>query len=87
MVVAGTLNLRAAANLFIFPSFTALTAARRASEEYFVVVFRLYERTMMHKRATGKHGNVGTETGTGTGTETGKHGNSLSDRARRCQRV
>jgi len=27
-----------------------LTAARRASEEYFVVVFRLYERTMMHKR-------------------------------------
>ena len=50
MVVAGTLNLCAAANLFIFPSFTALTAARRASEEYFVVVFRLYERTMMHKR-------------------------------------
>jgi len=37
--------------------------------------------------ATGKHGNAGTETGTGTGTETGKHGNSLSDRARRCQRV
>jgi len=31
--------------------------------------------------ATGKHGNAGTETGTGTGTETGKHGNSLSDRA------
>jgi len=29
-------------------------------------------------RATGKHGNAGTETG--TGTETGKHGNSLSDR-------
>jgi len=33
-------------------------------------------------RATGKHGNAGTETE--TGTETGKHGNSLSDRARRC---
>jgi len=37
--------------------------------------------------ATGKHGNAGMETGTGTGTETGKHGNSLSDPARRCQRV
>ena len=37
--------------------------------------------------ATGKRGNAGTETGMGTGTETGKHGNSLSDRARRCQRV
>ena len=46
-------------------------------------------------RATGKHGNAGTETGTetgtgtgtGTGTETGKHGNLLSDPASRCPRV
>ena len=31
--------------------------------------------------ATGKHGNAGTGTRTGTGTEIGKHGNSLSNRA------
>ena len=53
-----------------------------------------YMKLHIHAWATGKHGNAGTETGTGTGkhgnagtetgTETGKHGNSLSDRARRC---
>jgi len=47
IVVAGTLNLHAAADRFIPCSLTAVTATRRAYVEYLVLVFLLYDRTMV----------------------------------------